>query len=113
MFEMETEFIMETEFPRFKEKVESIFGPLEKLAARAPDVYAHQVLSHGFMEYSFGLNLIDNASELATVAKGDASSPEREALFHGVLKTVYLDWARANSLPEHLLEYGWQEFLHD
>lgn len=78
-------------FSEFRAKVEPLLGNLENLAKDSPDIYAHQVLSHGFIEYAGTRGLFDRDS----------------------LKEEYLKWARENKLAEELLEAGWQEFLDD
>jgi len=79
------------DFKKFKSKVEGSFGDIRILAKNWPDLYAHQVLSHGFMEYAGTKNLFHNKH----------------------LKREYLKWAKENALEEKLLEEGWQEFLDD
>ncbi len=76
------------DFKEFRKKVESVFGNIELLAKKAPDIYAHHVLSHGFMEYSF-------TKELKAT------------------KEEYLKWARENKLCEVLLEEGWETYKND
>lgn len=89
------------DFNEFKQKVESVFGPLDKLAKKAPDVYAHQVLSHGFMEYV----LMSRSTAIESIIKDEN--------YYLRLKQIYLKWARDNKLQEDLLELGWQEYLND
>lgn len=74
-------------FKEFKKKVESIFGDIVKLSKDTPDIYAHQVLAHGFMEYC-----------LTTKTK--------------TIKENYLKWTKENNLNT-LLEEGWEEFRND
>lgn len=111
------------DFEEFKAKTESLFGPLEELAETAPDVYAHMVLSHGFMEYAHETGLQEKIkTEIA--GSGDKfreviigpNTPEKESYrreYDQRLKKEYMDWAKSNSLPGHLLEDGWHEFLND
>jgi len=75
-------------FKKFRKKVESAFGDIKLLAKNNPDIYTHQVLSHGFMEYSF-------TKELKAT------------------KEEYLKWAKENKLCEELLEEGWKEYKND
>ena len=111
------------DFAKFRQKVEPFFGKLEELAVKEPDIYAHQVLSHGFMEYAgvrdihgkIKLNVAGDETEFHKVVNG-SDTPEKERLkkeYYKNLKTEYLFWARANNLPEDLLERGWQEYLED
>ncbi len=94
------------DFSEFRAKVEPIFGRLEVLAEQAPDVYAHQVLSHGFMEYAI-VNRLHDEAKSATGKGMDAKE------FWEHLKPKYLAWARENNLPEKLLESGWSEYIND
>ena len=109
---------------------------LEKLAKEAPDVYAHQVLSHGFMEYNQENCIIDNIKKQIIkerIAKGDKGYlqyaayvknkmpsevhhtiyEENKPRLEELLKQEFMFWARSNKHPEKLLELGWQEYLDD
>lgn len=76
------------DFKKFKRKIESIFGNIKLLAKNEPDIYAHQVLSHGFMEYSLTRKVKSTKEE-------------------------YLKWAKKNNLCKNLLEEGWKEYIND
>ncbi len=125
------------DFSKFREKVEALYGDLNKFAKESPDVYAHQVLSHGFMEYSGVSNLtakikkqiikekIENGNEEYKAYEdflekedlpGELQSKayrENEQRFLELQKQEYLTWARKNNLPKNLLEMGWKEYLND
>jgi len=111
------------DFSEFRKKAESIFGPLENLAETDPDVYAHWVLSHGFMEYAGVEGLLDGikaeiaGSEeqfLQVICNPAAEQGERyREEFREKAKGEYTRWAKANNLPEDLLEDGWQAYLND
>lgn len=103
------------DFTEFRKKVEPFFGKLEELAKKDPELYAHQVLSHGFMEYAGIRGLFDDIKTRVTKEKGsfDSQNPEHGKLYWKYLKQEYLNWARQNNLPEKLLEDGWKEFLND
>lgn len=94
------------DFKEFKKKVESVLGPLDRLAKEAPDVYAHQVLSHGFMEYNMATGICDKIRK-------ECNRRENPILFDSRLKEEYLKLARKNNLPEELLELGWIEYMND
>jgi hypothetical protein len=111
------------DFSEFREKVEPMFGSLEILAQENPDVYAHLVLSHGFMEYSGVKGLYkgvkeevagseDNFHEIVNGPETDQKKKMYEQ-YHGLMKERYMAWARENNLPEELLEQGWIEYLND
>jgi len=105
------------------ESVEQLFTSLEILARQDPDIFAHHVLAHGFMEYSYVKEI------RSKIAKEIAGSEEKYcAIIRGPdtplkaeysnnydtkLKQEYLTWARSNKLPEELLERGWKEYLED
>lgn len=91
------------DFKEFKKKVESVLGPLDRLAKEAPDVYAHQVLSHGFMEYLM-------ATRINEPIRKETKTSEQ---YNERLKQEYLEWAKKNNLPEELLELGWIEYMND
>ena len=76
------------DFKKFKKKVESVFGDINRLADYAPDIYAHQVLSHGFMEYA-GIKMI----------------PYKK------WRQNYLKWTKKHKLK--LVEEGRKAFLDD
>ena len=76
------------DFTEFKKKVEPMFGPIKELAKTYPDLYCHQVLSHGFMEYSGIKNI-----------KGT--------------KKNFKDWMEKNHLEKSLVEAGWKEYKED
>ena len=103
------------DFTKFREKVEPFFGNLETLAKNYPDVYAHQVLSHGWMEYSILRGVHDSVEERVEAERGfyDPSIPEHEFYYLAYEKEEYTKWARENKLSEKLLEKGWQEYLED
>ena len=102
-------------FSEFKSKVESTFGKLETLAKEAPDVYAHMVLSHGFIEYAGARMLSDEVKCRIVREKGSfiPQNPCHDGLYWQYLKEEYLTWARQNHLPEQLLESGWEEYRND
>ena len=110
-----TEFGWTDNFAEFRQKVESLFGPIVELEKRAPDVYAHQVLAHGFLEYALVRGLFDNAQLRIKEDNGyfDHSNPEHENLYWQCLKREYVKWARQHELPQGLLEAGWEEFIND
>ena len=126
------------EFVKHLEQVAQIFGPIDKLLVRSSDMYAHQVLSHGFMAYTSRVNLIaqikkqiiqeriaagdEEYKSLATLAMSDEDLPmevhRRIYSDHGerlveIQKSVFLTWAAANQVPENMIEVGWQEYLND
>ena len=111
------------DFTEFRKKVESIFGPLEELAEHDPDIYAHQVLSHGFMKYAGTTDLHKKiAKEIAgsedkfyKMMHGPKTEQQKkfDKQYDNKLKEEYMKWARENNLPEDLLEDGWQEYLED
>jgi len=102
-------------FSEFKSKVESTFGKLEVLAKEAPDVYAHMVLSHGFIEYAGARMLSDKVKCRIVREQGSfiPQNPPHNELYWQYLKEKYLRWARQNHLPEQLLESGWEEYRND
>jgi len=75
-------------FEVFRKKVESIFGNIRLLAKNEPDIYCHQVIAHGFLEY-VGVKKI----------KGT--------------KDKYLEWFNVNKLEKTLQEEGWKEYQND
>jgi hypothetical protein len=83
------------DFHEFKAKIEPFFGPIEEIAAKHPALYAHQVLSHGFMEYA-GIRGLSFGTR-----------------FEHELKQEFLDWMKTNNLDMSMAEEGWQEFLND
>lgn len=111
---MGIENIWTDDFNKFKAKVESFWGDIEILAEKYPDVYAHQVLSHGFMEYA-GIRRLDK--KIKKKIKGKyrmpSSDPGYYELFDKYLKKEYLTWAVKNKLSRNLLEQGWTEFCGD
>lgn len=114
------ESIWTADFSEFREKVESIFGPIEILAEGEPDIYAHEVLSHGFIEYAVVTGITQKVKEkIAGSANGfhkalkSERANEYEQKYLGELKKEYMKWAETNNLAENLLEEGWQEFLND
>jgi len=84
------------DFSQFRKKVEPVFGPIDQMAETDPDIYAHLVLSHGFMEFA-------GVTGLFSKSKGDLES----------IKEDYMRWAGSNNLSENLLEDGWKQFLND
>ena len=111
------------DFLEFRKKIESMFGNLEELAKESPDIFSHQVLSHGFMEYA-GIKEIYGKTQTIVAGSQDKfhsviqgqntlEKQDYQKRYDTLLKTEYLEWARKNNLPEHLLEQGWQEFLED
>lgn len=127
------------DFNEFKQKV-AIFGPLEKLATEAPDLFAHQVLCHGFMEYQGVTGLITKIKKqilTETLGAGNNSyEPYRKELeqeelsvelhhkiyeehpqrIDELLKKEYLVWVKQNKLdylPKELIEQGWEEYQND
>lgn len=116
MVEKETKKLDLTDnFSEFKNKVESTFGKLEVLAKKYPDVYAHMVLAHGFMEYLLVKRLDEDVRSRIQAEQGsyDPNNPEHNTLFKQYLKEEYLAWARQNNLPEQLLGSGWEEYRND
>lgn len=103
------------DFAKFRAKVEPFFGRLEDFAIEAPDVYAHLVLSHGFMEYEGIRKIGKSIAKRVGAEKGfyDSSIPEHYHAYLTHEKQEYLKWARQNNLPENLLELGWNEYLED
>ena len=81
------------EFSKFMTKIGHPDESLQTLATNNPDWFAHFVLGHGFMEYANVKGLLSRSG-------------------YGK-KEDYLEWARANDLPEELLEKGWEEFIND
>jgi hypothetical protein len=109
---------------------------LEKLAEKAPETYAHEILSHGFMEYQNENNLIESVKKQIIkerIAKGDkaylkyadyvtSEIPDRihpkiynenKERLNELFKQEFMFWARKNKHPEKLLELGWQTYLDD
>jgi hypothetical protein len=112
---MEIEDIWTADFEKFKTKVEAFLGNLEVLAEKYPDIYAHQVLSHGFMEYA-GIRRLDKKIKKKIKGKHgtiNSNDPIYHNLFDQYLKREYLTWAVKNELPRNLLEQGWTEFCED
>ncbi len=103
-------------FSEFRSKVESVFGNLETLTQEAPDVYAHMVLSHGFIEYSTIQRITDGVKTRIQTEQGvpfDPENPDHDRLYWQNLKEEYMTWARQNHLPENLLEDGWEAYRND
>ena len=110
-------------FDNFKKKVEPLFGPVSKLAQDDPDIYAHQVLSHGFMEYIFYdkkvfVEIDDKIKvEIGLELEGDdiniRKNPKFKELYWKYLKEVYLEWAKENKIQKNLIELGWEEYKND
>ena len=103
-------------FSKFKRSVERSFGcSLEVLARVYPDIYPHQVLSHGFMEYLW--EKLPQGKIIARIERERGSynpkNSQDKELFLQYLKEEYFAWARANKLEESLLELGWKEYLED
>ncbi len=84
------------DFSQFKDKVEDVFGSIDKMAWSAPDVYAHQVLSHGFMEFAA-------VRDLFAKTQGDFEN----------IREDYNSWYEGHNLPEELQEAGWTAFIED
>lgn len=110
------EDIWTDDFEKFKAKIEPIFGPLDELAKEYPDVYAHIVLSHGFMEYEGIRNIsmeikMNIKKEMEDGCEYDKK--EQRNVFYKYLKDEYLKWAKNNNLPENLVEMGWESYLND
>ncbi len=103
------------DFLKFRSKVESVFGNLEQLAETAPDIYAHMVLSHGFVEYSVVRKISEGVKYQIQSEKGsfNPKDPVHTKLYWAHLRDEYLRWARKNNLAEHLLDRGWAEFVND
>ena len=93
----------EGDFEKFKQKVAELYGDLELLAKTRPEVYAHQVLSHGFMDYC-----MVNSKRLDSMML-EESTRDRQSFNKG----VYTIWAIQNNIPEELARLGWEEYLLD
>ena len=76
------------DFIEFRKRIESLFGNIEFLAKDEPDIYCHQVLAHGFMEYA--------------LVKGVSLTKEN-----------FMVWIKENKLEESLIEKGWKELEED
>ena len=113
-------------FEDFKKKVESVFGSLENMAEKEPKMYAHQVLSHGFMEHLFCNqstvlkevekkveNEIKDKVGIGMLIFDIKKTPRYHELYWKYLKEEYLIWAKNNKIPEHLIEMGWEEYKND
>lgn len=109
------EKIWTDDFSKFREKVETILGNIENLAKEHPNIYAHQVLSHGFMEYAGIRSLFQKTHEKVREENHalESNTQEYTGLYWDLMKKEYLTWARQNNLPEKLLEVGWEEFRND
>lgn len=112
------------DFKEFKAKVEGVFGRIEKMP---DDIYAHQVCSHGFMEYvcmsgTHG-KLRQSVLHIMRPSNDDEVIDEEKFLLkHGdefrteldrLLKVEYLKWAKVNNIRESVVEIGWATFLAD
>ncbi|MBU4283650.1 MAG: hypothetical protein KJ968_00955 [Nanoarchaeota archaeon] len=102
-------------FSKFKSEFEPIFGKLEVLAEKAPDVYAHLVLSHGFMDHVSVTGLDEDVISRIKTEQGSfiPQNPNHDRLYWQYLKEEYLTWARQKKLPEELLKSGWEEYRND
>lgn len=113
---------------------------MDDLAKKSPTVYAHQVLSHGFMDYSRAKDIgtkirkqvimerIDAGDKkyvkYAGILKEGAKIPqelypalweEQSKRILEIQKKEYKDWVKENipNLPRHLIALGWKEYLED
>jgi len=100
-------------FEEFRQKVESTFGRLEDVANRAPDIYAHMVLAHGFMEYNMANDIMGQVKGEIVQTEGCYDPLKHEKTFWSGLKDRYYGWAKENKLETSLLETGWEEFIND
>lgn len=106
-------------FADFKKKIEPIFGSIDELLKTNPDMYAHHVISHGFMEYLFyDKKVIEDIKNRILAEFNDKIDKEKKIKLYEdkywiCLKEVYLNWAKENKIPENLVEQGWQEYIND
>lgn len=127
------------EFSVLREHIESIFGNMNEFAKKSPTVFAHEVLSHGFMDYSRAKDIGtkirkqvileriyagDNEYlKYAGILKEGAKIPqelypvlweEQSKRILQIEKKKYLNWVEKNlKLSKELIELGWKEYLED
>jgi hypothetical protein len=109
-------------FNELKKKVEDVFGDLNTLMKECPDIYAHKVIAHGFMEYCMSnpSKSIERRKRITCELEDEleVDIPIKETilfreLYYKYLKEEYLEWAKKNEIPEHLIEEGWKEYFND
>ena len=88
---------------------------LEGVLKHEPDIYAENVLSHGFMNFAQknGTYIAIQSRIRSEQGSYDPKNPEHTKLWLRYVKEEYLAWARQNHQPEYILDAGWEAFVND
>ncbi|MEM7821163.1 MAG: hypothetical protein QW751_03130 [Candidatus Aenigmatarchaeota archaeon] len=125
-------FFWTSDFYEPEKRLERLFGPLDRLAEKHPDVYVREVLVCGFMRYIIQTDLFTKLKR-QIIKERIKSGDEKYKRFKKFLKDdipddvhrqiyrenrkrlaelekkEYMAWAKRNGLSKRLLEEGWKE----